>query len=440
MALAGMTELADYVIPRRELGSVVTGGAGAILLGTANITEKTLFSNGLYQNILILYRLFESLGYTTYLLVEKRVPDSMPGYRIILPEEILRNPIDVGLFIEVGMSVSTAFRAFLRSVGARIVKLYLGNVLNIDVESVHSTPGFNITHHVTGDIDEIWTSPHYGQHLEYVTVLNKLPVGAGRIAPYVWDRGLTEGRLTRWRGEANWRKTDIVITEPNISFQKMFLMPLLLAQAFADACPEWQGRVYVMNGERARVNVHVGKTVLPALGLWRAGRVDLCDRMSIAELTAAHPTAVFVGHQWNNDFNYMTFELMMAGFPLLHNSVGWRDFGYWWTEADMEGGVATLRVAMRSHGDRLSTYAVEAEQLAWAHSIANPAVRAAWLRLMPQMATEAVEAASSSAAICSASATIGISPAFGSVAAIPSATGKAGCAERSAPARTLSKS
>lgn len=379
---AGMTELADYVIPRRELVGMVAHGAGAVLLGTANITEKTLFSNGLYQNILVLYRLFESLGYTTYLLVEKRVPDSMPGYKVILPEEILRNPIDVGLFIEVGMSVSTAFRAFLRSAGARIVKLYLGNVLNIDVESVHSTPGFNITHHVTGDIDEIWTSPHYGQHLEYVTVLNKLPVGAGRIAPYVWDRGLTEGRLARWRGEANWRKTDIVITEPNISFQKMFLMPLLLAQAFADAYPEWQGRVYIMNGERARVNVHVGKTVLPALGLWRAGRVDLCDRMSIAELTAAHRGAVFVGHQWNNDFNYMTFELMMAGFPLLHNSVGWRDFGYWWTEADMGSAIATLRAAMRSHGDRLSTYAVEAEQLAWAHSIANPAVRTAWMRLL----------------------------------------------------------
>lgn len=390
-----MTELADYKIPRRELINVAKAPR-AILLGTANITEKTLFSNGLYQNILILYRLFESLGYPTYLLVEKRTADSIQPYKVILPEEILRNPIDVGLFIEVGMSVSTAFRAFLRGVGARIVKLYLGNVLNIDVESVHSTPGFNIAHHVVGDIDEIWTSPHYGQHLEYVTVLNKLPVGAGRIAPYVWDRGMTEGRLTRWRGEANWRKTDIVITEPNISFQKMFLMPLLLAQAFADAYPEWQGRVYVMNAERMRVNVHVGSAVLPALGLWRSGRVDLCDRLSIAELTAAHHGAVFVGHQWNNDFNYMTFELMMAGFPLLHNSVGWRDFGYWWTEADMAGGVALLRTAMRSHAERLSTYAVEAEQLAWAHSVANPAVRAAWLRLLDQTVTEAVSSAAGS--------------------------------------------
>jgi hypothetical protein len=384
---AGMTELLDYKKPSRELIAVANAiGAStskAILLGTTSITEKTLFSNGLFQNILILYRLFDSLGYTPYLLVEKRLPDSIPGYRIILPEEILHNPIDVSLFIEVGMSVSTAFRAFLRGIGARIVKLYLGNVLNIDVESVHSTPGFNIAHHITGDIDEIWTSPHYGQHLEYVTVLNGLPVSCGKIAPYVWDRMFAERRMTRWSPVTSWRDADIVITEPNISFQKMFLMPLLLAQAYADAYPEWRGRVLIMNAERVRMNVHVGKTVLPALGLWRAGRVELRDRLTIGELTAAvRPGTVFVGHQWNNDFNYMTFELMLAGWPLLHNSVAWRDFGYWWTHEDMGAAVETLRAAMRKHAGRLETYAVEAEQLAWAHSVANPAVRAAWLGLL----------------------------------------------------------
>ena len=78
----------------------------------------------------------------------------------------------------------------------------------------------------------------------------------------------------------------------------------------------------------------------------------------------------------------MTFELMLAGWPLLHNSVAWRDFGYWWTHEDMGAAVETLRTAMRKHAGRLETYAVEAEQLAWAHSVANPAVRAAWLGLL----------------------------------------------------------
>jgi hypothetical protein len=376
---AGMTEFRDYVFPATTIKLAAGSARPVILLATTLITDAIIFNNGLFQNILILYKLFELLGYDVYLLVDRQ-GEGIKGYKTILPEVILKNPIPVKFYIEIGMSVAVPMRKYLQEVGARIVKLYLGNTLNIDVESVHSTPGIDFPHHVTGTVDDVWVSPHYGQNLEYTAALHGL--SAGRIAPYVWDRCFTEGRCTRWRGRGDWRSTDIVIAEPNISYQKLFLWPLILCQAFADKYPAWKGRVVVMNTERMKGNVHVMTTVLPGLKLWRDGRIELGGRKSIVELTAAYSSAVFIGHQFNNDFNYMTFELLMAGFPLLHNSVAWSAFGYAWKETELGAATELLHSIMHNHEDVVHSYIGQAEQLAWAHSPYNPAVQDAWKGLL----------------------------------------------------------
>lgn len=378
----GMTELRDYAIPRTTIQlDSATAERPVILLATTLITEAILFNNGLYQNILILYKLFEAIGYNVYLLVDRK-GESIKGYNTIQPEVILKNPIPVKFYIEIGMSVAIPLRNYLRDIGASIVKLYLGNTLNIDVETVHSTPGLDFSHHVTGLVDAVWVSPHYGQNLEYTTALHGLDLARGKIAPYVWDRCFTEGRCTRWQPAGDWRKTDIVIAEPNISYQKMFLWPLVLCQAFADKYPSWRGRVILMNTDRMKGNVHVMTTVLPAFGLYRDGRVELGGRKSIVELTRDYSSAVFVGHQFNNDFNYMTFELLLGGFPLLHNSVAWADFGYAWKETALDGAVAKLNEVMQRHEDNLHKYIGQAEQLVWAHSPYNPSVQEAWKKLL----------------------------------------------------------
>jgi hypothetical protein len=112
-----------------------------ILLATAVISEENLFSNGLFQNVYVFYRMFESMGFLPLMIVNKK-PDSLekiPWYmrdiRLITVEEIAKNPIPVSLYIEVGMSIDSQMRKFLKMCGARIAKLYLGNILNIDVET-----------------------------------------------------------------------------------------------------------------------------------------------------------------------------------------------------------------------------------------------------------------------------------------------------------------
>ena len=201
-----------------------------VLLATATITQKNIFSNGLFQNVYIIYKMFDAMGYAPILVIHEKpetldsIPAMMCGARMMTTDEIIRQPLPVVALIEIGMSIDPLLRQFVKMLGGRLAKLYLGNILNIDVETPMFYPAMFFTHHVIEKIDTIWVSPHYGQHAEYASFLNHvIPPGdlTQIIAPYVWDpcfltRDFTE--FPRWKPRSAPEDDVIVIMEPNISF------------------------------------------------------------------------------------------------------------------------------------------------------------------------------------------------------------------------------
>ena len=112
-----------------------------IILASNDVNDQSLFLNGLTQNILILYHLFESLGYCVYLLQHGSNSSSdrrafIHSYRTITTQELIMKPRNIKALIEIGMSLDAISRNYLRSIGATIVKLYLGNIMNIDIETI----------------------------------------------------------------------------------------------------------------------------------------------------------------------------------------------------------------------------------------------------------------------------------------------------------------
>jgi hypothetical protein len=147
-------------------------------------------------------------------------------------------PIPIRAFIEIGMSVDSNTRAYLRTIGAKIIKLYLGNILNIDIETIQNFRSMFFNHHVVGELDEIWTSPHYKQHLDYAAILNRTLPAKARVVPYVWDPCFihsmeSEKRLNGLPLIVTGRLKTVVIMDPNISFQKCSFYSLLLVEAFS---------------------------------------------------------------------------------------------------------------------------------------------------------------------------------------------------------------
>lgn len=372
---------------------------GIILLSTATITEDNIFMNGLFQNIFIFYRMFDAMGYAPIFIVNekpkdlKRIPDALKKCRMIVTEDLLRQPMpNLVAMLEIGMSLDPLVRQFVKMLGGRLIKVYLGNILNIDTETPIYTPGHNFAHHIVGRSDTILVSPHYGQHAEYASCLNHVVPPAdlkGMIAPYVWDPAVLTRDGTQqlsWRPAAKPEEEVLVIMEPNISFQKASIVPLMIAERWyrgqGGAAGSWKGKVVVINGDRLQMVPHYMHNVAPCLDLHRDGRIEYEERTDIVTALKKWPAATFILHNFNNEYNYMTMELLWSGFPVIHNSPTWAAYGYSYDGADLGTGAELIDAIRKSHKERLETYKAHAQCLAWRHSPYNPENHAAWESLL----------------------------------------------------------
>lgn len=359
-----------------------------ILLATGTIYNETLFVNGLYQNVVILYKLLDAIGYAPILLVNDKpsdiqnVPNILKKMRMITAEEIISNSIPIYMQIEIAMSIDPNFRKLLRKFGTKIVKLYLGNILNIDIETPIFYPGLHFAHHIIGELDEIWVSPHYMQHNEYAGFINNC--GPAKITPYVWDPyilTLDKTRSFKWKPCAENEPQIIVILEPNICFQKCSLIPLLIIEkVYKQAKRDF--KIILGNADRIQANPFFTKSILPNLSLYTDGKIVFSGRNTITNIMNDNPSAIAIGHQWNNQYNYITLEYLYARFPIIHNSPDWSDAGYYYEGSNVDQGALALQKALDFHEVSQETYASGAAALQWRHSLYNPEVQAAWKELL----------------------------------------------------------
>jgi hypothetical protein len=360
-----------------------------VLLATAVITEDNLFMNGLFQNIYIMYRMFEAMGWRSMLIVNMKpetmdkVPAYMKDLRLISLEEIAKNPIPVKLYIEIGMSTDSNMRRFLKMCGAKICKLYLGNILNIDIETPIFYPNMYFAHHVIGDLDDIWVSPHYTQHAEYARALNHIDVekAGSPVVPYVWDPQILtrDGERTfKWTPPASADKDVFLILEPNISFQKCSLIPLMILEHWYRKNPTWNGQVVVVNGERMLLIPFFRECIWNKLDIVKAGRVKMTGRMDILSILNTYPSAIPICTQWNNEYNYMVLEYFYSGYPVLHNASDWSKYGYYYKDADIQAASALIDQIRKKHVENAEIYRAHTKALLWRHSPYNPEVQARW--------------------------------------------------------------
>ena len=399
MMLPGMTEcdekIVQKIVPYKSLNLEPISKRKIILLATAAINDTNVFANGLFQNVFVLYKMFDAMGYLVMLLVNDKpktlnnVPKMLHSCRMIVAEELLKEPLPVKAYIEIGMSIDPIVRRFLRMIGSKSYKLYLGNILNIDIETPIFYPSMHFAHHVIEKVDRIWVSPHYGQHAEYASYLNHVIPPSdlkNMIAPYVWDPSfITRGGELNLQWEPRTKPEDdvIVIMEPNISFQKSSFVPLFAIERwYRKGRRQWKGKVVIVNGVRFKDTPHFVKNIMPHFDIIRDGRVEFTDRRDIVTAMTTWPSALFVAHQYNNEYNYMSLEHFCCGFPVVHNSSSWREFGYSYDGNDIEAASNQIELAHTMHSEKLDTYKSHAQTLTWRHSPYNPEVHKVWERLL----------------------------------------------------------
>jgi hypothetical protein len=65
---------------------------------------------------------------------------------------------------------------------------------------------------------------------------------------------------------------------------------------------------------------------------------------------------VVLSHQWECALNYLYYEALYGGFPLVHNSPFLKDVGYYYEGFDIDDGVRALEKAVFEHDNSLEDY------------------------------------------------------------------------------------
>jgi len=358
-----------------------------IFLTTVRIPDEHIWANGLFQNVYVIYKMLEILGFEPWLMVDNNQnnPDAKlhEKFRLIDFKEYMTKPFQIVSYIEMGMSCDPSIRRFFRSMGAKVSKLYLGNILNIDIETITYYPAVNFSHHVAGELDEIWVSPHYDIHAEYAGSINGM-CGKTRIAPYVWDPMFIDDVGVRYddTGLTETSPRQFIIMEPNISFQKNSLIPILAAEAYYRKFPSRVDTVVAINGAKLKDNPYFQASILPNLTLYAAGKLQLMPRAHIVNIVKVFRQAIILQHQVNNEYNYSFLEFQTLGFPVVHNVPRFEKHGYYYPENDFEAAANQIEQIVRSYGQQKESVKAQMKQLTWDFSIYNPANLAAWKKLV----------------------------------------------------------
>lgn len=357
-----------------------------VFLTTVRIADQNIWANGLYQNVYVIYKMFEVMGCEPWLFVDNNENNKdakiHKEFRLIDLKEYLEKPFKIHGYIEMGMSCDPSIRRFFRSMGIKTVKLYLGNILNIDIETIIFMNKHNFSHHVAGELDEIWVSPHYDFNADYAGSINGI-IGQTRVAPYVWDPMFIKdlGKLYDSTGLTITTPRTFVIMEPNISFQKCSLIAIMAIEAYYRKYPDRVNGVIVISGQIIKERPYFNKNILPNLDLYKSGKLELVPRAHMVDIAKTFKNAVIVQHQVNNEYNYSTLEWLTMGFPLIHNCPSLKTYGYYYPENDIVAASEAIEYAVANHDSHKESYEAQAKQIAWSFSPYNPDNIKAWEKL-----------------------------------------------------------
>jgi len=378
------TDVQPVLDPHVDLNSVPFEPIKPIFLTSIRMEEAQLWTNGLFQNIFMLYKLFEIAGYCPFLLVDdnKKHAESklFTNFRTIDANEWVVKPFKIYAYIEMGMSCGQQIREIFKKSGARMFKLYLGNILNIDIEIPMFNPTTNFCHHLVGEIDTILVSSHYDFHQEYAAAINKV-YPAVFVTPYVWEP-LFINDLADTYVHKPFAPYSFTIIEPNISFQKCSLIPIMICEAYYRRSPEKVQEVLVVNGAKLLESAYFKSTVLPTLDIYKAGKLKLVQRMDTRTLATNLKSNILIQHTVNNEYNYIFFEHLLMGFPVIHNFPRLSKYGYYYEGDSIKQGLTQIDLVTEKHGTRGETYKALMKQLSWNFSIYNPNNIKGWIDLI----------------------------------------------------------
>jgi hypothetical protein len=354
---------------------------GVTAAGSLDDVDASLWSSGVVQNVVFLALLLQRLtGVTSCDLVACPSTDAADllaarfGLRAIDEADAVAR---LDLIVELGARGSSDAMRRFRQRGGRLVSYVAGNVVAMNFEAVACGLPHGEMMSDSG-FDAVWITPQHWRMCRSYAGLTRCP--AVQLAPHIWSPVILRqsaarlGRPLFRPAGASTTPARIGIFDPNVNVLKTFHLPLLVCEAAYRRAPDKIDRVLMFSAEHLKGVAHF-EEFCAATDLGEAGRLFAEARHPLAAVLGAHVDAV-VSHQWENGLNYLYWDVLYAGYPLIHNAPELADLGYRYGDFDPADGARALIEALDGHAGRAAAGRPQVMESLWARHIDNPKVRA----------------------------------------------------------------
>ncbi|SMG61150.1 DUF2827 domain-containing protein [Paraburkholderia susongensis] len=326
--------------------------------------QQSMWENGIFQNCIFLVMLLmrSPLVGATYLVAGggNGTPADAKDFLVDSPVPVIdmnEAAATLDLMIEMSAQLDRNWIIPFRDKGGKVVSMRVGNDYVIDIERMV----FDLSHGLLisgAPYDEVWTIPEYENScVPYFRSTFRAPV---RLVPHLWSplvlRRETE-RLpdgTSFGYKPHRQRWRVGIFEPNICMVKTSFIPLLSCEAAHRENPDVIEHVWAYNTfhmkDRATFNGFAR-----SLDIVNHGLASFEGRFPFCQVVAPNVDAI-VSHHWENAQNYVYYEALYGGYPLIHNSHLIGNCGYRYSDFDCETGGAALLRAFSEHDANLDDY------------------------------------------------------------------------------------
>lgn len=337
--------------------------------------NQSLWENGIFQNCYFLLMLLNRSP-----IVERAflvnggdgTIDETNDFQAMSPAPVIdmngaMEKLDV--IIELSAQLNADWAVSFKARGGKIVGMHVANDYAIDIERmVFNLPNgmlFSATPY-----DVVWTLPAF-EHCcrSYYEAAFRTPVKSMQHlwGPTLLERSAAQSHLSFAYAPAprsphnnapkRWR---IGVFEPNVCMVKTSHLPMLLVDQAHRTNPHLIECLRVYNAVQFKDEPRF-VAYANSLDIFRHGISSVEGRFPLYQVLGQQVDVV-VSHHWQNGQNYLYYEALYGGYPLVHNSAYLDNCGYRYADFDCEEGALALAEACTHHDLSLDAYKRDARR------------------------------------------------------------------------------
>ena len=345
-----------------------------------------IWANGVNQNVVFLYRLFEASSIVEDVVLVSWGPEkkSTPPSGFMMDDEALNcayveDVIDeLDVLIEGTLVIEPQYMHRMHDHGGKIVCYKMGNDYVMDVEYFLFDKKGGRTFNGTV-YDSNWIIPqNMNMCASYFAIMHRCK---SYQVPAIWAPTFCDKVIRRIKNKHNIdfgykpdqekKSRRMASFEANINVFKTCFTPILICEQAYRMAPEKIGHVYMCNTYDKKDNPtffnFIGRTELVKDNVMTVeGRYQMPDFL-------ARYTDIVVSHQWENGLNYAYNDALYGGYPFIHNSkLLPKGVGYYYDQFDAFEGARVLLDVIDNHDKHHADYVKRANEYLESQSPTNP--------------------------------------------------------------------